>query len=115
MHHAQRAGQTLSTSQKQEIFSAHFLNEQQHVVGPSLQAAVDAFHWPAAKFIALRPIINFAYFPAGKWFWFRDFSSRDERIARGLQAFDIAAEIGFAAAEDTLNPCRRFAARLRNH
>jgi len=49
MHHAQRAGQTLSTSQKQEIFSAHFLNEQQHVVGPSLQAAVDAFHAAALK------------------------------------------------------------------
>src|SRR5687767_5559712 len=49
MHCAQRAGRTLSTPQKQEIFTAHFLNEQQHVVSPSLQAAVDAFDWPVAK------------------------------------------------------------------
>ena len=35
MHCAQRAGRTLSTPQKQEIFTAHFLNEQQHVVSPA--------------------------------------------------------------------------------
>lgn len=102
MHQAQRAGRTLSSAEKQEIFTAHFLNEQEHVVGPSLQAAVAAFDWPLAKFIALRPVIQFAFFPAGKWFWFRDFSSRNERIERGLQAFHIAAEVGFASTEEAL-------------
>lgn len=102
MHSAQRDGRTLSTTQKQEIFTAHFLSEQQHVVGPSLQAAVEAFDWPLAKFIALRPVIQFAYFPAGKQFWFRDFSSREERVSRGLQAFQIAADVGFATTEESL-------------
>ena len=102
MHTAQREGRTLSTAEKQEIFTAHFLNEQAHVVGPSLQAAVAAFDWPVAKFIALRPVIQFAFFPAGRWFWFRDFSCREERIARGLQAFQIAAQVGFATTEESL-------------
>lgn len=102
MHAAQRAGRELSTAEKQEIFTAHFFNEQEHVVGPSLKAAVDAFDWPVVKFLALKPIIQFAYFPAGTWFWFSDFSRRDERIARGLQAFEIAADVGFAETEVAL-------------
>jgi hypothetical protein len=102
IHQAQRAGRPLSTSEKQEIFTAHFVNEQEHVVGPSLQAAVAAFNWPIAKFIALRPVIQFAFFPAGKWFWFRDFSNREERVLRGLQAFHIAAQVGFETTEAAL-------------
>jgi hypothetical protein len=102
MHAAQRAGRTLTTADKHEIFTAHFLYEQQYVVGPSLEGAVAAFAWPAAKFIALRPIIHFAYFPPGTSFWFRNFANRDERIARGQQAFRVAAEVGFARVEAAL-------------
>jgi hypothetical protein len=102
MHAAQHAGRKLTTAQKQTIFTAHFLNEQQFIVGPSLQAAVDAFQWPLVKFIALKPVIRFGYFPEGTSFWFRDFSNREERIERGLQAFEVAAEVGFETVEAKL-------------
>lgn len=102
MHHAQRDGRLLTTTQKRAIFQAHFYNEQQHIVGPSLQAAVDAFDWPLVKVIALKPVIHFGYFPAGTSFWFRDFTNREERIARGLQAFEVAAEVGFETVEAKL-------------
>ncbi|WP_425618178.1 hypothetical protein NA78x_001877 [Anatilimnocola sp. NA78] len=102
IHVAQRLGTILSAADKQEIFTAHFLYEQEHVVGPNLQAAVDAFDWPAAKFVALRPIIHFAYFPDSTSFWFRNFADRSERIARGQQAFRVAAEVGFARVEADL-------------
>lgn len=102
MHAAQRARRSMSTAEKLEIFTAHFLDEQEHVVGPSIQATLDAFDWPIAKWISLKPFIQFAYFPSGTWFWFGDFSSREERIARGLRAFEIAAEVGFAETEAAL-------------
>jgi len=102
MHAAQREGRVLSAAEKQDIFTAHFLYEQEYVVGPSLQAAVDAFDWPAARFIALRPIIHFAYFPESTSFWFRNFADRSERIARGQQAFRVAAQVGFARVEADL-------------
>lgn len=102
MHAAQRAGRTLSTAEKQEVFTAHFMYEQQYVVGPTLEEAVARFAWPAAKFIALRPVIRFAYFPGGTSFWFRNFADRSERIARGQQAFRVAAEVGFSNVETAL-------------
>jgi hypothetical protein len=102
MHAAQNAGHLLTTQQKQAIFTAHFYNEQQFIVGPSLQAAVDAFDWPLVKFVALKPVIHFGYFPEGTSFWFRDFTNREERIARGLQAFEVAAEVGFETVEAKL-------------
>lgn len=102
MHAAQRTDRKLSKAEKQAIFTAHFLYEQQYVVGPSLEAAVAAFAWPAAKFIALRPVIHFAYFPDNTSFWFRNFANRDERITRGQQAFQVAAEVGFSRVEADL-------------
>ncbi|QDU25920.1 hypothetical protein ETAA8_09920 [Anatilimnocola aggregata] len=102
VHAAQRTGRVLTDAEKQEIFTAHFLYEQEHVVGPSLQAAVDAFDWPAAKFIALRPVIHFAYFPERTSYWFRNFADRSERISRGQQAFQLAAAAGFPRVEAAL-------------
>jgi len=102
MHAAQRGGKKLTVSQKQAIFSAHFHNEQQYIVGPILQKALDDFQWPLVKFIALKPLIRFAYFPEGTSFWFRNFANREERIARGLQAFQVAADVGFERVESAL-------------
>ena len=56
--------------------SQHFLNEQEHVVGPAIAQAVAAFDWPMLRFIALRPAIRFAFFPGRKCFWFRNFAAR---------------------------------------
>lgn len=108
LHAANNAEQELSDEAKREIFLAHFLHEQEHVVGPSILEAVREFDWPLVRFIALRPVLRFAFFGAGQRFWFRNFADRDERIARGLQAFDIAAQSGWSHVEEALRQYRIF-------
>ena len=103
LHAARRAGHELSDDQKRAIFTAHFLHEQQHVVGPTLLEAAKRFDWPLVKFIALMPVVKFAYFPGRRFFWFSDFTSRDQRIARGLTAFNIAANVGWDNVEAALD------------
>jgi hypothetical protein len=95
IHSARRNGQQLSDDEKRRVFEVHFLNEQETVVGPSIQRAVELFDWPLLKFIALRPVVRFAYFPARQFFWFRSFDRREERIEKGLRAFDIGAQAGW--------------------
>ena len=77
------------------MFEAHFLNEQEFVVGPTIAEATARLDWPLVKWIALRPTIRFAYFPDGEQLSFRDFSDRQERIRHGLRAFGLAANAGW--------------------
>lgn len=102
IHDACTAGQSLGDSARRSIFEAHFYHEQKHVVGPTLIEAVKQFDWPLARSMALRPTIRFAYFPAGERLVFKDFSSREERIAKGLQAFECASRVGWDVAEAAL-------------
>jgi hypothetical protein len=102
VHTARRAGRELPDEQKREVFLAHFLDEQSRVVGPAIEQAVASFAWPLVRFLALKPWINFAYFPRQQPFWFRNFADRDERIAKGLQAFDRATQAGWAHVEQSL-------------
>jgi hypothetical protein len=102
LHAARRAGRTLSDLEKQAIFEAHFWHEQAHVVGPALEDAVAAFDWPLVRMIALRPPVRFAYFPTAGRLWFRNFASRDERIEKGLAAFQLAARTGWSAVDAAL-------------
>lgn len=106
LHAARRAGRTLSDSEKQAIFEAHFRHEQAHVVGPALECAVAAFDWPLVRAIALRPPVKFAYFPAGRRLWFRNFACREERIDKGLEAFHWAARAGWSAVDGALRHYR---------
>ena len=94
-HAARRKGQELSTQDKRWVFNAFFLNEQETIVGPRIQSATEAFEWPVMRFIALRPIIRFAYFQGERPLFFRSFSNHHERIANGLRAFDCAAAVGW--------------------
>jgi hypothetical protein len=102
LHAAKRDGRELADSAKRSIFEAHFLNEQEHVVGPRVAQAVRDFRWPLVKSLALRPLVRFAYFPRTEFFWFRHFDRTEERIERGLRAFDIAAAAGWSRVESTL-------------
>lgn len=106
LHAARRAGAGYTTADQRELFRAHFLYEQEHVVGPALTAAVAAFDWPVLRRLALRPAIRFSYFARGRALAFRDFSRRDERVENGLRAFEWAAEAGWAAVEDRLRDYR---------
>lgn len=102
MHAARREGRELSDERKRRVFESHFFDEQQHVVGPRINDALSALEWPLVKAAALKPLIRFAYFPARTYFWFQHFDRREERITRGLQAFDIAASVGWDQVEATL-------------
>lgn len=100
VHAARDAGQHLSDVEKRDVFEAHFLHEQANVVGPRIEAAVAEFNWPLVRGIALRPLVNFAYFP--RRIWFRNFGSTTERIDKGLAAFDTAATVGWDRVEESL-------------
>ena len=102
MHGARRSGREMTTSEKRRVFEDFFLNEQATVVGPSIEAAAAAFDWPLMKFLALQPVLRFAYFPKRRTFWFRNFADQEERIERGLCAFDLAAAAGWKNVEAAL-------------
>jgi hypothetical protein len=51
-------------------------------------------------------LIRFAYFARGESLWFSDFSNRDERIANGLRAFDLAARRGWKETAGALRHYR---------
>ena len=102
LHDARRGGISLSDDVKRKVFEAHFLNEQQTVVAPRIEEALKAFDWPLMQFLALRPRVQFAYFPNSRAMRFHQFDNTPERIARGLDAFDIAAEAGWRHVVSTL-------------
>lgn len=102
IHHANRAGRTLTDSEREEVFVAHFFHEQEHVVGPAVQAAFDQLDWPLVRAIARRPRIRFAYFGGRNRLVFSNFASRDERIRNGRRAFQLAAKAGWRFVEQSL-------------
>lgn len=100
VHAANDSGTELTDDERREVFTAHFLSEQQHIVGPSIEKGIAEFDWPLLRMIALRPLIRFAYFR--RTFLFRNFANREERIEKGLLAFNTAAEIGWENVEQDL-------------
>ena len=101
-HAARRDSRELSDLEKRQVFEAFFRNEQKTIVESSILAAKEAFRWPLMKFIALRPLLRFAYFPRFQFFRFRNFSNQSERIEKGLTAFDVAASVGWRHVESSM-------------
>lgn len=95
LHAAGRGGRELTDRQRRAVFVAHFLNEQRSIVAPGIEAAVRDFDWPLVRLLALKPLIRFAYFPRRRWLWFSHFDDQQQRIERGLEAFDLAAAAGW--------------------
>jgi len=102
MHAARRAKRELTDAAKRDIFARFFLNEQEYVVGPSVEQAVSEFDWALMRFLALKPVVRFAYFPRGRSLWFGNFADREQRTANGLRAFDWAAAVGWQQVESAL-------------
>lgn len=100
IHTANASDQQLDDTARREIFTAHFLNEQQHIVGPTIEKGIAEFDWPLLRTLSLRPVVRFAYFQRA--FLFRNFANREERITKGLTAFDRAAEAGWKNVEQAL-------------
>lgn len=101
-HHARRAGRSLSEPERRDLFTAFFLWEQANIVGPSIRQAFAMFDWSLIRSMALKPNIRFSYF-GNTPLKFRDFNNTDERIEKGLAAFDRACAKGWAQVERALN------------
>ena len=93
----------LDEREKREIFKTALAVEQESTVGPTIAKAVADFQCPVMKFLALRPVVHFAYFPPGKRFFFHDFSDKTERIRRAIAAYDIAASVGWSEVEAAMH------------
>lgn len=106
VHAARLSHREMTVEERRSVFEAHFLHEQDNVVGPTIQKAVAQFDWPLVKFLALKPIVRFAFFPTGHSLWFRDFSQRNQRVAHGLTAFEMADQVGWQNVEAALRAYR---------
>jgi hypothetical protein len=102
LHAAAKTGRMLTEAEKRQLFETHFRHEQRHVVGPTLTEAAAQFDWPVVKAIALRPLVKFAYFPGGTRLWFRNFASQEERIEKGLTAFELGSQAGWPKVDAAL-------------
>ena len=64
------------------------------MVSEKLDDAFAALTWPLMRSLFQRPWVWFSYFRVGKTMNFRNFTNREERIEKGLIAFDRAMVFG---------------------
>ena len=101
-HRASKAGTRLDRAGRAAAYEAFFRWEQREIVAPAVDAAVAAFDWPLARGLALTPTVRFSYIPRDKALRFSDFASADERIEKGLRAYEIAEDVGLGWVEAEL-------------
>lgn len=102
VHAAKRHGRTLSEDEKQQVFQMSFKWEQEITVAPGVAQAVAGFECRILKALCLKPLVRFSFFPRWRFLFFRDFSSKDERIAQGLRTYGIARQTGWSRVADSL-------------
>ena len=78
-----------------DLYHRHFLWEQDRVVSDMLDDAFAAFEWPFMRNLCQRPWVWFSYFRVGRSMNFRSFTDKDERVEKGLIAYDTAKAFGF--------------------
>ncbi|RYY74309.1 MAG: hypothetical protein EOO52_15775 [Gammaproteobacteria bacterium] len=101
-HYSQRIGKPLNRIERKELFEAFFLWEQETIVSPSVEKAVENFNWSCVKWLAMKPKIEFAYFGDDVGLQFKNFSLKAERIEKGLDAYELAEKVGYKAVEDAI-------------
>lgn len=95
VHHARRNERTLSSDEKKLVFEQSFHCEQEVTVAPGVAQAVAEFDCRIMRALCLHPVVRFAFFPSCHYLFFRDFSNKQERITKGMRAYDIAASAGW--------------------
>jgi len=101
-HHLADTGVVMTTAQMRRSYEDFFRWEQVRVVGPAVEEAMAQFNWPLMRTLCLRPWVWFSYFRFGRSLNFRDFSSAEERVEKGLAAFDLGAGKGWDRIERNL-------------
>ncbi len=112
IHDARGRGELMSPEGRRRAFEQSFRCEQEVTVAPGVKAAVEGFECRIMRFLCLRPLVRFAYFPAFRYLWFRNFADQGERITRGLRAFDLAEAAGWPRVERSLRNYGVMPARL---
>jgi len=102
VHAARERGRVLDATEARATFERSFRSEQEVTVAPGVEAAIAGFECRVMRFLCLRPLVRFAYFPPFRYLWFRDFADQAERIDRGLLAYDLAARSGWDRVERSL-------------
>jgi hypothetical protein len=105
-HHANRRNVALNAAEKRALFKAFFLWEQENIVGPGIDDAISKLDWPLILWLAMKPPVGFAYFKATKRLWFSNFASTEQRIQKGLEAFELATTAGWPRVEKSLGDYR---------
>ncbi|MBA63232.1 MAG: hypothetical protein CMJ76_12815 [Planctomycetaceae bacterium] len=95
VHHASRNNVALTAKEKKDVFEQSFRCEQELTVAPGVKKAVSEFECKIMRWLCLHPFVRFTYFPNFRYFVFRDFSNTDERIKKGLRAYDLAERVGW--------------------
>src|SRR5262249_50468340 len=95
VHAARKTGRPLSPTEKRQVFEQSFHCEQEVTVAPGVAAVVAAFECRFMKFLCLRPLVRFAYFPNCSYLFFRNFADKGERLDKGMRAYDHAARVGW--------------------
>src|SRR5258707_368754 len=62
---------------------------------PPCRPRVAALECRVMKFLCLRPLVRFAYFPKCGHLFFRNFADKRERIDKGMRAYEHAAQAGW--------------------
>ena len=106
MHAARRTGRTLAPERKRELFVQALQHEQEVTVAPGVQDELAKFDCPILRFLCLRPVVRFSYFPRHVYMVFRNFSDKEERIAKAVRSYDYAARVGWNAVEASLRSSR---------
>lgn len=101
-HRAKDLGNPFSQKSREELFYQFFRWEQENMVAPSVTEAYATFHWRVVKYLALRPRVEFSYFGKGYDLPFEDFSSKEERMEKGVMAYRRAEYVGLAHVEEAL-------------
>ena len=103
VHAARDSHERFEPAEARQVFEQSFRCEQEVTVAPGVQEAVRSFDCKIMRFLCLRPLVRFSYFPPFRYLWFRDFANTHERIDRGMRAFDIAARAGWPHVERSLH------------
>lgn len=114
MHAATSRGEIQSIAEQRRIYESFFRHEQERVAAPAVERAFAELQWPYMNRICRRPWVWFSYFRYGKSMNFSDFTAADERIEKGLIAFDRGAALGWPSIETLLikNPTYPGSARF---
>lgn len=79
----------------QDLYKRHFRWEQQRVVSTKLTDAFEVFTWPLMSKLCQRPWVWFSYFKPGRSMNFKSFKDEEERVQKGMIAYERARSVGF--------------------